>query len=64
MWVMSELYVGLKEYFIFYNGERFHQSLKYKTPDEVYLSETGGGAKIVDHFGEKKNSSTEEITQR
>ena len=62
--LMSELHVGLKEYFTFYNGERFHQSLKYKTPDKVYLSETGGGAKIVDHFGEKKNSSTEEITQR
>ena len=64
MWVMSELYVGLKEYFIFYNGERFHQSLKYKTPDEVYLSEAGGGAKIVNHFGEKKNSSTEEIMRK
>jgi putative transposase len=62
--LMSELHVGLKEYFAFYNAERFHQSLEYKTPDEVYLSGTGGGAKIVDHFGEKKNSSTEEIMRK
>jgi len=62
--LMNELHLGLKEYFTFYNEERFHQSLEYKTPDEVYLSGTDGGARIVDHFGEKKNSSTEEITQQ
>ena len=27
---------GLKEYFEFYNYQRFHQSLDYKTPAEVY----------------------------
>ena len=31
-----ELYNGLKKYFIFYNNERFHQSLNYKTPREMY----------------------------
>lgn len=31
-----DLYEGLKEYFVFYNSERFHQSLNYKTPNEVY----------------------------
>lgn len=31
-----ELYKGLKEYFRFYNDERFHQSLDYKTPSEMY----------------------------
>jgi putative transposase len=31
-----ELYNGLKKYFIFYNNERFHQSLDYKTPNEMY----------------------------
>ena len=30
------LYNGLKEYFKFYNNERFHQSLDYKTPNEMY----------------------------
>ncbi len=30
------LYKGLKEYFEFYNNDRFHQSLEYKTPYETY----------------------------
>ena len=30
------LYKGLKEYFEFYNNERFHQSLEYKTPSKMY----------------------------
>ena len=46
---MPELLVGLVEYFFFYNGERFHQALGYKTPDQVYRTGDGGGAKIVDH---------------
>lgn len=31
-----QLYQGLKEYFRFYNTERPHQSLNYKTPEWVY----------------------------
>ena len=31
-----ELYKGLKEYFRFYNDERFHQSLGYQTPRGMY----------------------------
>lgn len=31
-----DLYEGLKKYFKFYNNERFHQSLNYKTPGEMY----------------------------
>jgi putative transposase len=31
------LYKGLHKYFSFYNGERRHQSLNYKTPEEHYL---------------------------
>ena len=30
------LYQGLKNYFEFYNEERFHQSLDYQTPKEMY----------------------------
>jgi len=30
------LYKGLDEYFKFYNNERHHQSLSYKTPNEMY----------------------------
>ena len=48
---MGELMVVLPDYFDFYNGERPHQSLANKTPDVVYRSAIGGGAKIVDKFG-------------
>ncbi len=30
------LYKGLSDYFVFYNTERTHQALKYKTPNEVF----------------------------
>jgi len=48
---MSELMLGLTKYFVFYNGERPHQALDYKTPNKVYMTATGGGALIVDKFG-------------
>jgi len=35
----KELKEGLTKYFIFYNSRRFHQSLEYKYPDEVYFQE-------------------------
>ena len=44
------LRVGLTEYFAFYNGERPHQSLGQQTPEVVYRTALGGGAKIVDKF--------------
>jgi putative transposase len=31
-----QLQAGLGRYFVFYNGERMHQSLDYRTPAEVY----------------------------
>lgn len=49
---MVELMLGLTEYFAFYNDERPHQSLEYKTPNMVYRTATGGGAMIVDKFGD------------
>lgn len=60
---LPELLVGLTEYFIFYNRDRYHQSLDYKTPDHVYRTAAGGGAKIVDHFTDKRQSSKEEMGQ-
>jgi putative transposase len=47
---LPELLVGLTCYFEFYNQERKHQSLGYLTPDQVYRTGIGGGARIVDHF--------------
>lgn len=35
---MEDLKTALKRYFEFYNTERFHQSLEYATPDEMYNS--------------------------
>ena len=50
---MAELMVGLAQYFAFYNAERPHQSLAYQAPDQVYSTGIGGGALIVDRFGEE-----------
>lgn len=47
---MQDLLMGLTHYFMFYNNERKHQSLGYQTPESVYRSGVGGGAKIVDKF--------------
>ena len=33
---VKECKLSIKKYFEFYNEKRFHQSLEYKTPDEVY----------------------------
>jgi len=37
---MREARESLDNYFRIYNGERLHQSLGYRTPQEVYLSKT------------------------
>lgn len=51
---VGELLLGLSEYFALYNSERPHQSLKYKTPDVVYASASGGGALIVEKYAKKE----------
>lgn len=63
---MPTLMLGLTDYFQYYNQQRLHQSLGYTTPDEVYRTATGGGAKIVDKFSDKKISATdaEKLGQR
>ena len=43
---MAELKKGIKRYMKFYNSERFHQSLNYKTPDEIYHSVFNSGLEI------------------
>ena len=35
---MGELKTGLDRYFRFYNGHRYHQSLDYATPNEIYAA--------------------------
>jgi putative transposase len=29
--------LGLRDFFLFYNNERFHQSPDYRTPAQIYL---------------------------
>jgi putative transposase len=53
---MPELQLGLTEYFKFYNTERPHQSLGNSTPVQVYQTASGGGARIVDKFIERKTT--------
>ena len=56
---VPELLLGLTEYFAFYNAERTHQALGYRTPDEVYRTARGGGARIVDQYNEAKKLTAE-----
>jgi putative transposase len=51
---MPGLQLGLTDYFEFYNTERPHQSLGNLTPIQVYQTASGGGARIVDKFKERK----------
>lgn len=37
---LKELREGLARYFKFYNSQRFHQSLEYKRPDEIYFQDS------------------------
>lgn len=56
---LPELLFGLTEYFVFYNTERTHQSLGYDTPDQVYRTGSGGGARIVDKFNKTEKPPLE-----
>lgn len=44
---VPELQRGLGSYFPFYNQERLHQSLEYRTPAEVYRGGRGRARKVV-----------------
>ena len=61
---LPELLLGLTEYFVFYNTERMHQSLDYRTPDEVYRTASGGGASIVDKFTARKENRQEKTESK
>jgi len=49
---IGELVIGLTAYFAFYNEERPHQSLNYKTPALVHKTASGGGAMILEKYGD------------
>jgi hypothetical protein len=54
---VPELLMGLTEYFTRYNTERSHQSLGYRTPEEVYRTACGSGARIGDKFSDVRGPS-------
>ena len=35
---VRDVYAGLKDYFLFYNMKRPHQSLEYRTPADVHYN--------------------------
>lgn len=58
---MGEMHAGLTRYFAFYNGERPHQGLDYRTPDVVYESGEGGGAMIVNKYSSVPEQTPPEL---
>ena len=44
---VAAVVAGLKVYFEFYNTKRQHQSLDYRTPEEVYEGPTAGGIRTL-----------------
>lgn len=44
---VPEAVLGLRKYFGFYNTERMHQSLDYRTPQEVYEGQKTGGIRTL-----------------
>jgi putative transposase len=61
---VTELTLGLAEYFAFYNEERPHQSLGNRTPNAVYADGDGGGASIPDYFNDARDSFLAHTGQR
>jgi putative transposase len=51
---IAELTAGLTKYFVFYNGERPHQSIGNITPSVAYQTAIGGGAVILDKYPRAK----------
>jgi len=47
---VQDAWLGLRDYFNFYNNERFHQSLGYKTPADVYLGKRIVKAEITTFY--------------
>ena len=58
---MGELVIGLTAYFAFYNEERPHQSLANQTPTAVYQTASGGGAMILEKYGDSLSETSDPL---
>jgi putative transposase len=47
---VAEARSGLRAFFDFYNHERFHQSLDYRTPAQIYLGGQQASAAEEDFY--------------
>ena len=45
---VKEVFIGLEDYFIFYNKERFQQALNYMTPHQAYRDRAYGQEELID----------------
>ena len=55
--------LGLTEYMMFYNEERFHQALGNDTPSKVHETGRGGGAMILEKYGSADEAQTTTSTE-
>lgn len=51
---IPEARTGLKKYLEFYNGARYHQSLGYKTPEQIYFNTNAGATEQDRRFTTEK----------
>ncbi|MEK6528473.1 MAG: IS3 family transposase, partial [Nitrospirota bacterium] len=61
---VTELKYGISKYMQFYNTERFHQSLEYKTPDEVYYEDQKTGSIAINQLTIIEEKSRMKTTQK
>lgn len=54
---VSELRLALRKYFEFYNTKRYHQSLNYQTPEEVYDGQRSKKKNVLPRCGNVENPS-------
>ena len=59
---VPELEAGLDGYFQFYNRDRLHQSLGYRTPAEVHYALSAGGGKVENFADRVSHISTASTT--
>ena len=58
---LSEVTLGLAEYFLFYNEDRPHMALANETQAKFYRTRLGGGVSIVDKYGQAAKTSSQPI---